>query len=298
MNAIPCLILTLLCSGLAALPAQEPAPAPTPAAQPEAAPAAGLTPLAALEAACAAERTAVLRGVLARYADDLEALENSLIAAGDNSGAARVRLERDRVLPSLGLPVTGAVDADEFAAFETPVDQPPPVLPSAVPGDLEGILKSLLPSTGDPKPPSPIKPDAPAPPVAGRSSKRLLKMNSAQLSGPYDPSLGYGYWMAGRSATWTLSDLPPGSYRLVLRCACDAKDGGGGKVSAKFGSETIIAEVAGTGGWKRPRDLEIGPFQITESRVDLVLGVSFLTPNSTYLMDLYGLIVKPATPSP
>ncbi len=50
--------------------------------------------LAALEANYAEDRTASLRRVLAKYVDELQSLEQSLVAAGDASGAARVRLSR------------------------------------------------------------------------------------------------------------------------------------------------------------------------------------------------------------
>ena len=49
--------------------------------------------LAALEAAYAEDRAAVLRRLLARYVDELGSLEKQLAAAGDQAGAARVRIE-------------------------------------------------------------------------------------------------------------------------------------------------------------------------------------------------------------
>ena len=249
--------------------------------------------LATLEASYAEDRAASLRRVLARYVDELEALERSLAAAGDTAGAARVGLERDRVLPALGWPAVAVADADEFAAFEEGADPPMLPIPASVPADLDGILKSLLPA-------SPAVAAVPAPAasgeaVPGRGVKRILRMANAQLQGNYDPALGYYYWAGGRMASWTLSDLAPGSYRLVLRYACDEKTGGG-KLTARFGGGKIELDVPSTGGWNRRRELVIGPFEITDSRADLILEPAKLNASASYLMDLNALLVQPVGP--
>ena len=131
--------------------------------------------------------------------------------------------------------------------------------------------------------------------VPGRGAKRILRMTNAQLEGTYDPAFGYYYWSGGRSASWTLSDLAPGSYRLVLRYSCDAKTGGG-KLSARFGGGKIELEVPSTGGWNRRRELVIGPFEITGSRADLILEPGKLSASASYLMDLNALLVQPIAP--
>ena len=251
--------------------------------------------LAALEANYAEDRAASLRRVLAKYVDELQFLEQSLAAAGDASGAARVRLERDRVLPSLGLPAVAAADADEFAAFEEGSDPPMPAVPSTVPADLGAILKSLLPggtATSAAAGPAPATTGSAVP---GRGAKQVLRMANAQLEGTYDPAFGFHYWSGGRSASWTLSDLTPGSYRLVLRYSCDEKTGGG-KLSARFGSGKIELEVPSTGSWNRRRELVIGPFEIAGARADLILEPVKLSSSASYLMDLNALLVQPVAP--
>ena len=258
--------------------------------------------LTELETRYAEDRAVALRLVLARYADDLEKLQRTLLETGDASGAARVQLERDRILPALGLPVVAAENADEFAAFEEPAPAPPlpAVAPAGPMGNLEDILKTLRPPS-----PKPIT-EAPAPgmakpgqdvPGSPKDTRRVLRMGAAQLLGSYDPVYGYVYWSSGRSASWTLNDLPPGSYRLHLRYACDDKEGGG-KLQAKFGGTTLEAEVPPTGNWKRKRDLTIGPFEITASRVDLKLQPVSLKPGALYLMDLTAVLVLPADAPP
>ena len=86
-----------------------------------------------LETRYAEDRAVALRLVLARYADELEALQKKLLDAADASGAARVQLERDRILPALGLAATPAENADEFAAFEEPA--PATALPLTAPAE-------------------------------------------------------------------------------------------------------------------------------------------------------------------
>ena len=242
------------------------------------------------------DRAAALRLVLARYTDELAALQKLLLEAGDTAGAARVQLERDRIFPALGLPAVSAENADEFAAFEEPAAAPvlPPGNLSATPGDLESILKTLLPpapsTTAAVTPAGPAKPPVPGTAGAGR---RLLRMATAQLSGTYDPVYGYVYWSGGRSASWTLSDLLPGFYKLQLRYMCD-DEAGGGTLRARFGEITLETDVPPTGNWKRKRDLVIGPFEIKETRAEVTLTTASVRQGASYLMDLAAVLVLPA----
>ena len=257
--------------------------------------------LTELEARYAGDRAVCLRLVLARYADELAGLQQQMLQAGDATAAARVQLERDRILPALGLPATAAEDADEFAAFE--VEAPAPLLPQTapvtVPADLDAILKTLLPPARDTAVAGTPGQTRPAPGAGNpaRGGRRFLRMSGAQLQGTYDPLYGYIYWSRGHAASWTLNDLPPGTYQLKIRYSCDDKLGGG-KLKATFGTSTVEAEVPPTGNWKRKRDLVIGPFEIKKSRADLVLEPSTLRPGAAYLMDMAALLVVPVAAPP
>ncbi len=279
--------------GLTALPVA--AQAPPPGAGSPAIPAGAVPPEEALANSYAADRAAALRQVLARYVDELAALEKSLAAAGDGSGAARVRLEHDRILPALGLPAVAAEDADEFAAFEEPAAVPVPPAPAALPKDLDAILQSLLPGGPD-KLEAPVLPAATAgtpgagPP--GKSSKRLVRMGTAALNGTFDPVYPWQYWSAGRTASWTLSELPEGSYQVVVRYACDDK-AGGGKLTVRLGETTREVEIAPTGSWKRRRELVAGSFAVKGSRADLVLQPASMKQGAGYLMDLVAVMIVP-----
>lgn len=270
------------------------------AADASAAPArAAVDPLEALESAYAENRAAALRRVLARYADELEILGQTLAANGDTAGAARARMERDRVLPALGLPAVAAEDADEFAAFMEGPDPVVPPPPATLSGDLDAILKSLQsgPPTasaesGKSGPATPASPAGTAPGGSAKGARRLLRMGNAELIGDYDPLYGYYSWMTGSKARWTLNDLPPGTYQLLLRYTCDEKEGGG-KIAAEFGTGKAEAEIVPTGGWKRRKEIVLGPFEVTGNRAEVLLKVASIKPGAFYLMDLNALLVQP-----
>lgn len=292
------ILLVLACPFPAVLRAQEPKKAPESSVKTPADPA-----LAALETQYAAERTADLLAGLARYADELAALQKTLLTAGDAAGAARVQLELDRVLPVIA-PVTAhqPPDGNEFSLFDEPAAAPssPATLSAdtATPADLESLLRALQPvpaaaASGNPGGTAP-KPGFPA--RTGKTAKRLLKMASAQLTGSYFPESGYLYWHGpGRRAIWTLSDLPTTSCLVVLRYACDEKIGGG-RLSVRVGATKVEVDVPSTGSWTRYRDLTIGPLAISDSRADLALEVASLKSGATALMDLKAVMVIPSEP--
>ncbi len=247
--------------------------------------------LEGLERGYAEDRAAALRRVLARYADELAVLEGSLVAAKDEAGAGRVRVEREGVLAALGLPAVEAVEADDFAAFEEVVEVPVPLVPSVLPKDLAGTVRSLL-------PPGVSRGLAAAAPAvggtgAGSGGRRLLRMATAERTGVYDAASGYEFWTQGKSASWIVEDVAAGNYRVVLRYACDEKDGGGGKVMVQMGSVKLEVALPGTGGWTRRRELVVGPFAVSAGRVDVVVKAASLAEGGRYLMDFTALQVQP-----
>ncbi len=253
--------------------------------------------LTELETRYAEDRAVSLRLVLARYADDLVRLQSKMVQAGDTAGAARVQLERDRIMPALGLPVVPEGEADEFAVFDEAPTNPalPLTAPPVPPRDMDELLKTLMPAAPVAAPAQPALGGAvttTAPTSGGRASRRVLRMANASLLGSYDPVYGYVYWSAGRSASWTVNDLPPGTYQLRLRYTCDSKEGGG-KLSVKFGAETREADIVPLGNWKRKNDVTVGPFVVKESRADLVLQPVSIKLGASYLMDLVAVAVQP-----
>ncbi|MDB6136408.1 MAG: hypothetical protein JWM59_4651 [Verrucomicrobiales bacterium] len=117
----------------------------------EPAPATADPVLTALEAQYAAGRNADLLAVLARYADELAALQRSLLAAGDTAGAARVQLELDRVQPLVALPRTEGqgleLNGPGGPAVKRPAAPAPPLSGKAAtvpaPAELEALLRFL-----------------------------------------------------------------------------------------------------------------------------------------------------------
>ena len=254
-----------------------------------------------LERGYAEDRAAALRRVLARYVDELKALEASLAASQDAAGATRVRLERERVFPALGLPAVEARGADDFAAFEEAVEVPLALVPRVLPRDFKGLVGSLLPLGAGV--PAGAAPEGAADGgiggaeggAGGKGARRLLRMASAQRSGVYDAASGYEFWTEGKTAAWVLEDLPAGTYRLVLRYACSEQEGGGGKLLAQMGSAAVEEVVPGTGGWNRRREWVVGPFAVSGGRVDVVLKAASLASGGKYLMDFTALQVQPVS---
>lgn len=282
----------LMAPSLRAQEAKKPAKAPD-----------GDPAMAALEKQYAAERSSDLLGALARYADELVALQKTLLTAGDAAGASRVQLELDRLLPVLGPAEPPPAAGDDASIFDEPSSPAPasPALDTTTPADLESLLRALQPPATSPtaaKGTVPAKPDAATPPgrTTGKAAKRLLKMAGAQLTGSYFPESGYYYWYGpGRRAVWTLSDLPTTSCLVVLRYACDEK-AGGGKLIVRIGTTKVEVDVPPTGSWTRYRDLSVGPLAISDSRSDLVLEVASLKKDATALMDLKAVMVIPSEP--
>ncbi len=291
LSILFCLISLLPASPL---PAQDPANGSAPSSSAE-------TDLAAMEAAYAEDRAVVLRRLLARYVDELGALESSLTAAGDQAGAAMVRLEHGRVLPALGLPEVAAGNSEDFSAFEEGSGGPEPVAPLILPKDLDAILLSLQParaaaSSGGTSAEDKGKiPAPPGSPALNRSFRRVLRMNTAQLTEKVESSYPWMYWMTGRSALWNLSDLPAGFYQLMLRYACDELHGG--TLAVSFGENKIETKMAPTGSWRRRREVVIGPFEIKSPRADLLLKVNSVNPTGYSLMDFHSLMIQPADPA-
>lgn len=289
------LLLAAALLPLMAVRAQSPLPqAPKPPSGEKKPPGPMDSGLATLEQWYAAQRSADLRSALARYADELTALQKSLIAAGDNSGAAKVQLELEKVLPVLGTapkPAAGEGGADDFSMFEEAPPQATLPATEVTPADLDAILRAFQ-SVKDPGITAPEIPGTAAKP-AGKSGRRILKMSAAQLTGSYVPDSGQYYWnRKGVTASWTLSDMPATSCRLVLHYACDDKTGGG-HVTVRMGTAKLEAEVPVTGSWSRFRDLSIGPFPVTDSRVDLVVEAATLREGASYLFDLKAVMVIP-----
>ena len=202
------------------------------------------------------------------------------------------------MLPSLALTEVAEESSGEFSVFEDGAAEP--VAPLILPKDLDSILRSLQPAGAASASPATTvdkgkKTAAPGSPASNRSFRRVLKMNTAELTEKVESCYPWMYWMTGRSASWSLNDLPPGSYQFVLRYACDELHGG--TLAVNFGEGKIETKLAPTGSWKRRREVMIGPFEIKSPRADLLLKVNSVNPTGYSLMDFHSILIQAAEPS-
>jgi len=90
----------------------------------------------------------------------------------------------------------------------------------------------------------------------------VLPLNEARLEGPvFDPKTKRitGWQRGGAQAEWTLPDLPPGGYEILLTFECDALEGGNLIVSEEF--YTLSATLDTT--LRGPETQNLGTLKIT-----------------------------------
>jgi hypothetical protein len=119
----------------------------------------------------------------------------------------------------------------------------------------------------------------------------LLPLDQAKLSGvTFDAKGGcLTEWRkAGACATWTLPDLPPGGYEIVLRYGCDALEGG--TVLVKEATFTLTAPIQTT--LRGPVEKNIGTLKITDGSGALTLSAANVLRDN--LMKLYSVELIPA----
>ena len=250
--------------------------------------------LTALEARRGGERVAGMRAALAQYADRLGALRAKLLARGDAEAAARVQLEMDRVSPAVAADSSGNTEKDtaDVGIFETTPLPPPTGDASGVSdADVEKLVASLAGDTGKPAAEAP-SPAAPASPGA-RLPMRMTAASFVPALASANPPKGHLIWTAGRSASWTVRDLVPGYYRLLLRYGAEEEDGGG-TLLVSLGQEKLAVPIAATGGWSRRAELLTDPIVVTASSADLTLRHTPGQGGGTWLFDLQSVTLVPS----
>jgi hypothetical protein len=144
-------------------------------------------------------------------------------------------------------------------------------------------------------------PKGPGRSVPGASSaairQRTLKFDEAARNKDYLGNGSRAYWGYEKAyALWSLKDLAPGDYDMVLRCTADAETGG--KAVVKIAGSKF--EVVVPGGQKGGRELKIpvGAISIKESGVDVRVESGGLADKAKSLCDLEALVLQPVTKRP
>ena len=235
----------------------------------------------ALEDRHAAERHRLLRRRFAVYADELERLQAELRAKGRAADADAVAAERRRVmevleakeepLPASGMPMgpTPQERAEAFAAGLTPE---PSVEPVAGAGASSGSVLRV----------------------------RQLKIEKAGVNRDlleYGSSgVGRGYWSHEKAtAAWTVSNLAPGEYAVVLRFLCGAS--GGGTVEVQAGRDKFTVEVPQGDSWSKRQVLQAGTVKVTGSGLDVRVVAKGKRDEDGSIWDLRAVMLEPVAGS-
>jgi len=119
-----------------------------------------------------------------------------------------------------------------------------------------------------------------------------LAMDNAELQGvSRDPGTGaLTQWQKpGATATWTLPNLPPGGYEVVLVYECGALEGG--SLQIKERTFTLTTDIATT--LRGPAEFNIGTLKISDGAGQLVLTARTVVREN--LMKLRELKLIPAS---
>jgi hypothetical protein len=117
-----------------------------------------------------------------------------------------------------------------------------------------------------------------------------LKIADAQLSGVTREGGALTRWSKpGASATWKLSELPPGGYEVILRYRCGPLEGGSVLVQeAKFAlSGDIVTTLKG------PEERNLGTLKVTDGSGPLKIAARTVVKDN--LMQLLAVELVPAS---
>ena len=157
----------------------------------------------------------------------------------------------------------------------------------AVKREMERLLRTIPPSESTP---------IPGTVLADKNGNFLLLAKNAILQGniQYDkPSGKLIEWKKSGSATWTLSNLPHGTYQATLNY--HSGPFAGGTVSLNIGPSSGIYPITGSGKWKDKKTLEFNEFEITKPNYSFV--ISALASRAQGIMELDSIVLSPVDKS-
>lgn len=82
-----------------------------------------------------------------------------------------------------------------------------------------------------------------------------------------------GFVQKGAAATWTISEIPPGTYEIIIDYSAGSKNGGGNIHVAALTSEADI-EITPLGTWKNFRRKRIGGIRVTTPPLTLKISTN------------------------
>ncbi len=239
-----------------------------------------------MEARLQEQRATALRARLITYTDELDKLHARFNAAGETVAAALVKTELDSVAAAMRqLAGIARRQADPPAPGELKEDEEISA-PDLAARRIDQIVARFAAAKGSARPSASSLAAAPARP-------RVLKFDKSRRSSTYDYLEGRAYWAYESSyAQWSLSDLTPGEYEVILRYADDA--GTGGKAIIKAGAVTLEVTVPKGGKNARDQKLSAGTLTIKEPGVDVRVENGGLAGKADALWNLDSIVLQPA----
>jgi len=132
--------------------------------------------------------------------------------------------------------------------------------------------------------------------LADKNGNFLLLAKNAILQGniQYDkPSRKLIEWKKSGSASWTLSNLPHGTYQATLNY--HSGPFAGGTISVSIGPSSGTYSITGSGKWKDKKTLKFNEFEITKSSYSFVISAA--ASRTQGIMELDSIVLSPVDKS-
>jgi hypothetical protein len=245
--------------------------------------------LAVLESRLQEQRALALRGRLTLYADELDRLHTQFSAAADTRAASAVQSEIEftrLAIKRLGNIARGQADPPEAGELKEDETLSTAALAAR---RINGLLARFhkLNAAGAPLPG----------PAAGPARQRLLRIEKAELKRGY--GAGAEYWAYdSMSASWSLNDMAPGEYEVVLRYTGGGRSGGKAVVRAAGQKLEVTVPKGEKGGSQRKQELNAGVLKVTEPGMDVHVASAGLAAGADYLWDLQAVVLQPVNKRP
>ena len=242
-----------------------------------------------MEARLQEQRAGAARTRLILYSDELRKLQAHYTAAGEAAAAVAVQKELDAValamkrLAAIAQGQAGPPEAAELKEVGKVSDA------ALAAKRIDAIIAKFSQAKGD----DPAGRHA----LAGQLRARLLKIEKASKNPAYSEFEGSSYWAYNSSyAEWTLNDLAPGDYEVVLRYTASAISGGKAVVKAAGQKFEVTVPQGEKGGRK---ELTLSPaLKVKEPGVDVRVESGGLADKADFLWNLQAVALVPADKRP
>lgn len=236
------------------------------------------------------QRAVAARTRLMLYSDELRKLQSQYTATGEATAAVAVQKELDAValavkrLAAIARGQAGPPESGELKEDEKVSDA------ALAAKRIDAIIAKFSQAKGD----GPAARNA----QAGQMRARLLKIERASKNPGFSQYEGSSYWAYDSSyAVWTLDDLAPGEYEIVLRYSGSAVSGGKAVVKAA-GQKFEVTVPRGEKGGRKELTLSAGNLKVKEGGVDVRVESGGLAARADCLWNLHAVALVPAGKRP